>query len=137
MKFKRVEHLGIAVRNIDVAKQVFEDVLGLSLKYEEELEPDDTKLAMYPVGETYLELLQGTSDRAMTSKWLDQHGEGIWHMCLEVDDINGALAELKQKGVKLLDEQPRDGHGGSLVAFVDPESTSNIVIELTQSAPRH
>jgi methylmalonyl-CoA epimerase len=137
MNFRRVEHIGIAVRDIEKAKKIFEGTLGLSLEFEEDLEVHKTKLAMYPVGETYLELLQGTADTAMTSKWIEEKGEGIFHVCLEVDDIHGALLELKEKGVKLLDDEPREGHGGSLVAFIDPVSTSNIVIELTQVASRH
>jgi methylmalonyl-CoA/ethylmalonyl-CoA epimerase len=132
MKVTRIEHIGLAVRDIDAAKQAFEKVLGFTMEYEETLEKDSTRLAMYPVGETLLELLQGTSDRAMTSEWIAERGEGIWHLCLEVDDIHGALAELKEKDVKLIDEEPRPGHGGCLVAFIDPSSTSNIVIELTQ-----
>ena len=137
MKFKRVEHIAIAVKDMDSVKRMFEETLGLSLEYQEHLEEHSTKLAMYPVGETYLELLEGTAPSSITSKWIDERGEGLFHICLEVEDIRGALAELKGKGVKLLDEEPRPGHGGSLVAFIDPKSTMNLVIELTQTGAPH
>jgi methylmalonyl-CoA/ethylmalonyl-CoA epimerase len=137
MKFKRVEHIAIAINDMNAVKRMFEEKLGLSLEYEEHLEEHHTKLAMYPVGETYLELLEGTAPSSITSKWIAERGEGLFHICLEVEDIRGALAELKSKGVKLLDEEPRPGHGGSLVAFLNPESTASLVIELTQAGAPH
>jgi len=132
MKFKRVEHVAIAVRNLAEVMKVFQEQLGLSLEYEEDFPQYHTKIAMYPVGETYLELLEGTSRNSDVAKWIGEKGEGLYHICLEVDDIDGALAELKAKGVRLLDEKPRLGHGGSRIAFLDPKSTANILVELAE-----
>ena len=132
MKVKRVEHVAIAVKNIADVMRIFQEKLGLRLEYEEDFPQYRTKIAMYPVGETYLELLQATGDDSDTAKWIAEKGEGLYHICLEVEDIEAALAELRAKGVGLLDEQPRVGHGGSLIAFLDPRSTANVLIELAQ-----
>lgn len=132
MKFKRVEHVAIAVDNLAEVMKVFQDKLGLTLEYEENLPQYDTKIAMYPVGETYLELLEGTSQRSDVAKWIGEKGQGLYHICLEVEDIEGALAELKAKGVRLLDEKPRIGHGGARIAFLDPKSTANVLVELAE-----
>ena len=132
MKFKRVEHVAIAVSNLAEVMKVFQEKLGLALEYEEDFPQYHTKIAMYPVGETYLELLEGTSQSSDVAKWIGEKGQGLYHICLEVDDIDGALAELKAKGVRLLDEKPRIGHGGSRIAFLDPKSTANVLVELAE-----
>ena len=89
---------------------------------------------MYPVGQTYIELLESDRDNTDTARWISEHGEGLFHICLEVENIVEALEELKGKGVKLLDEQPRVGHANSQIAFIDPNSTGNVLIELMQPA---
>jgi methylmalonyl-CoA/ethylmalonyl-CoA epimerase len=137
MKVKRVEHVAIAVRNITEVMRIFQEKLGLALEYEEDFPEYQTKIAMYPVGETYLELLQATGDASDTAKWIADKGEGLYHICLEVEDIEAALAELRAKGVGLLDERPRVGHGGSLIAFLDPRSTADVLIELAQLPAGH
>jgi methylmalonyl-CoA/ethylmalonyl-CoA epimerase len=130
MKIKRVEHIAIAVRNIDDMMKMFQDKFGLELEYTEEI--NQTKLAMYPVGETYVELLQGKTSSTRTAQWIEKKGQGIFHICFEVDDIRAALAELKAKNMKLMNEEPIRGHANSLIAFVDPESTGDILIELVE-----
>jgi methylmalonyl-CoA/ethylmalonyl-CoA epimerase len=132
MKFKRVEHVAIAVDNLAEVMEIFREKLGLELEYEENFPQYDTKIAMFPVGETYLELLEGTSQASDVSKWIGEKGQGLYHICLEVDDIDAALAELKAKGVRLLDKKPRAGHGGSRIAFIDPRSTANVLVELAE-----
>lgn len=132
MKIKRVEHIAIAVKDYEGAKRIFEDAFGLIMEHEEELAEYSTKLSLYPIGMTYLEFLTSDGSSGVTANWLKEHGDGLWHICLEVEDIRGALAELKQKGIKLIDEEPRPGHGGNLIAFVNPESTSNVLIELVE-----
>ncbi len=89
---------------------------------------------MYPVGQTYIELLESYADDTETARWIAEHGEGLFHICLEVEDIEAALGELTQKGVKLIDEQPRVGHANSRIAFIDPKSTGNVLIELVELA---
>ena len=132
MKVKRIEHIAIAVKSMARMREVMEEKLGLSLEYEEHLPQYHTRLAMYPVGQTYLELLEADNPESETAEWIATHGEGLFHICLEVDHIEDALAELKQKGVALIDEKPRTGHANSRIAFLDPKSTGNVLIELVE-----
>jgi methylmalonyl-CoA/ethylmalonyl-CoA epimerase len=132
MKIKRIEHVAIAVKNMAQSRDVFETKLGLSLEYEEYLPQYNTRLAMYPVGQTYIELLNSDDDSTETARWIAEHGEGLFHICLEVEDIEDALLELKQKGMNLIDQQPRVGHANSRIAFIDPKSTGNVLIELLE-----
>ena len=132
MKVKRIEHIAIAVKSMARMREVMEEKLGLSLEYEEHLPQYHTRLAMYPIGQTYLELLEADSPESETAEWIATHGEGLFHICLEVDHIEDALAELKQKGVALIDEKPRTGHANSRIAFLDPKSTGNVLIELVE-----
>ena len=132
MKVKRIEHIAIAVKSMARMREVMEEKLGLSLEYEEHLPQYHTRLAMYPIGQTYLELLEADSPESETAEWIATHGEGLFHICLEVNHIEDALAELKQKGVALIDEKPRTGHANSRIAFLDPKSTGNVLIELVE-----
>ena len=125
MKIKRVEHIAIAVDSLKSSIDLMKDTFGIPLEYEEQI--GQTRLAMLPVGQTYIELLQGPTMPA----------PGLFHICFEVEDIDGALAELKQKGVKLRDETPRIGHGGARIAFLDPSSTGNVLIELAELPASH
>jgi len=132
MKLKRVEHVAIAVKDMAKMQEIFENKLGINLEYEENFPQYNTKIAMYPIGDTYLEILESNDPKTETSRWIEEHGEGLFHICLEVEDIDSALTELREKGVKLLDEGPRVGHGGARIAFLDPESTGNLLIELAE-----
>lgn len=135
MKIKRVEHIAIAVHDMSESMAMLERTLGLKLDYEETI--SDTKLAMYPVGETYLELLQAGGPASPVAEWVAERGQSLFHLCFEVDDIDAALEELRGKGVKLLDETPKGGHGGSRIAFLDPASTGDILIELAEMPAGH
>jgi len=106
----------------------------LTLEYEENLPQYNTRIAMYPVGDTYIEILESDKKGTEVSDWIDQHGESLFHICLEVDDIDAALTELRQKDVRLIDETPRIGHANSRIAFLDPASTGNLLIELVELA---
>jgi methylmalonyl-CoA epimerase len=130
MKIKRVEHIAIAVDSLTQSVDLLRNTFGLELEYEEQI--GQTRLAMLPVGQTYIELLEGQGPESGVRKWIDEKGAGLFHICFEVDDIDGALAELKAKGVKLRDETPRIGHGGARIAFLDPASTGNVLIELAE-----
>ena len=132
MKIKRVEHIAIAVASLRQSIDLLRDTFGLPLEYEEQI--GQTRLAMLPVGQTYIELLESDCPDSETSKWIFENGEGLFHICLEVENIDAALAELKGKGVKLIDETPRLGHANSRIAFLDPRSTNNVVIELVELA---
>ncbi|MBL6953932.1 MAG: VOC family protein [Alphaproteobacteria bacterium] len=135
MKIKRVEHIAIAVHNMAESMAMLERTLGLELDYEETI--GSTKLAMYPVGETSLELLQADDAASPVADWIAERGQSLFHLCFEVEDIDAALEELRAKGVKLLDETPKGGHGGSRIAFLDPASTGNILIELAEMPAGH
>jgi methylmalonyl-CoA epimerase len=125
MKIKRVEHIAIAVDSLKQSIDLMKDTFGIPLEYEEQI--GQTRLAMLPVGQTYIELLEGPKVPP----------PGLFHICFEVEDIDGALAELRQKGVRLRDETPRIGHGGSRIAFLDPSSTGNVLIELAELPAGH
>jgi methylmalonyl-CoA/ethylmalonyl-CoA epimerase len=134
MKIKRVEHIAIAVDSLRQSLELLRDTFGLEAEYEEQIGP--TRLAMLPVGETYLELLEPQGPGSGVGKWIAEKGTGLFHICFEVDDIDSALAELKAKGVNLRDETPRIGHGGARIAFLDPRSTGNVLIELAELPQR-
>lgn len=132
MKIKRIEHIAIAVKNIEAMRDILETKLGIEMEYEEFLPQHATKLAMFPVGQTYLELLQSDKPTSGTAKWIAERGEGLFHICLEVDDIDAAMAELRGKGVGFQTEQPMIGHGNCRIVFLDPKCTGNLVIELAE-----
>jgi methylmalonyl-CoA epimerase len=136
MKIKRIEHVAIAVRNLDAVRETF-GKLGIGCDYEETLPEHAIRLAMLPIGESAIELLEPQSEVGGTAEWLKAKGESLYHLCLEVDDIGAALEELRGKGVKLLDEVPRSGHGGHRIAFLDPASTAGILIELVEMVGGH
>ena len=132
MKIKRIEHVAIAVKSIEAMRDILENKLGIEMEYEEHLPEHSTSLAMFPIGETYLELLQSDKPGTGTSRWIAEHGEGLFHICLEVEDIDGAMAELRGKGVDFQTEKPMIGHGNCRIVFLDPKSTGNLVIELAE-----
>ncbi len=135
MKIKRVEHIAIAVESLKQSIDLLRNTFGIPLEYEEQI--GQTRLAMLPVGETYIELLEGQGPESGVTKWIGEKGPGLFHICFEVEDIDGARAELKAKGVKLRDETPRIGHGGARIAFLDPASTGNTLIELAELPAAH
>ena len=119
MKIKRIEHIAVAVNQLSSMREILENKLGLTLEYEENLPQYNTRIAMYRVGDTYIEILESNKKGTEVSNWIDQHGESLFHICLEVDDIDAALVELRQKDVRLIDETPRIGHANSRIAFLD------------------
>jgi methylmalonyl-CoA/ethylmalonyl-CoA epimerase len=135
MKIKRVEHIAIAVDSIQQSLGLMRDTFGLELEYEEQI--GQTRLAMLPVGETYIELLEGQGPDSGVTKWIEQKGTGLFHICFEVESIEEAIAELKAKNVKLQTDTWRTGHGGAKIIFLDPSATGNAVIELAELAPGH
>jgi methylmalonyl-CoA/ethylmalonyl-CoA epimerase len=132
MKIKRIEHVAIAVKSIKAMRNIFENKLGIEMEYEEHMPEHSTSLAMFPIGDTYLELLQSDKPGTGTSRWIAEHGEGLFHICLEVEDIDGAMRELRGKGIDFQTEKPMIGHGNCRIVFLDPKSTGNLVIELAE-----
>ena len=132
MKIKRIEHVGVVVRNLEASRNLWENVLGIKLEGVEHTPGRPHKLALYPIGESMVELLAGIEPDSKFAKMCDEGRAGINHICFEVEDIDAALAELKAKGVPLLDPEPRIGHAGCRIAFIDPRATENCLIELAQ-----
>lgn len=135
MKIKRVEHIAIAVDSLRQSMDLMRNVLGLEVEYEEQI--GQTRLAMLPVGETYVELLEGQGPESGVTHWIKEKGSGLYHICFEVEDIDSALAELTAKGVKIQAGSPRIGHGGARIAFLEPASTLGVLIELAQLPAGH
>ena len=135
MKIKRVEHIAIAVDSIRQSLELMRDTFGLDVEYEEQI--GQTKLAMLPVGQTYIELLEGTGPESGVTDWINKNGTGLFHICFEVDDIECAIAELKAKKVKLQSDTWKNGHAGSKIVFLDPSATGNCLIELAELAAGH
>ena len=130
MKIKRIEHIAVAVENLDLMAKLLGDKFGLDLEYTEERVA--TRIGMLPVGETYIELLQGVTPDSGATKWLKEKGQSLFHICFEVEDIDEALAELKAKGTPLLNDEPVIGHGNCRIAFIDPKATGNLLFELAE-----
>jgi len=135
MKIKRIEHVAVAVKDMRASMGLLEQAFGLKMEYEEQI--GSVGLAMFPVGETYIELLDGVTRDSGIGRQIPPEGEGLFHICFEVEDIDGALAELRGKGIKLIDETPRTGHGGSRIAFIDPSATGNLLVELAELPAGH
>jgi methylmalonyl-CoA/ethylmalonyl-CoA epimerase len=127
-----IQHLGVAVESIEGALAFWRDALGLELKEVEVVEDQGVRVAMLPIGESRIELLEASGEETPVGKFLAKRGPGIHHLCVEVNDINAKLDELKACGARLIDERPRIGAGGALVAFIHPSSTGGVLIELTQ-----
>jgi methylmalonyl-CoA epimerase len=132
----RLDHIGIAVRNLDEALAFYRDALGLHVEAPEEVASQRVRAHFIPVGEPALELLEATASDSAIAKYVEKRGPGIHHITLRVDDIRAALAQLKSKGVRLVDEEPRPGAEGALVAFVHPAAAHGVLVELKQAAVR-
>ena len=131
----KINHLGIATKGIDDALKFWSDALGLENVHTEVVEDQKVRVAMLPIGESRVELLEPISDDSPISKFLEKRGGGIHHIAVEVDDIEASLAQLKAKGMRLIDESPRIGAEGCLVAFVHPSSANGVLLELVQTVP--
>lgn len=134
MEVTRVDHIGIAVPNLEETIRFYEDVLNLSCTGTEIVEDQKVKVAFFPVGDTELEFLESTSDDGPIAKFLEKNGgrAGIQHIALRVDNIEEAIKNIQEKGYKMIDEKPRYGAGGARIAFVHPKSTGGILLELSE-----
>jgi methylmalonyl-CoA/ethylmalonyl-CoA epimerase len=126
----RVHHIAIAVRSISEALPAFVDALGLTVTHTEEVDSQGVRVAVLPVGATWLELVEPMDEESPIRRFLSHHGEGIHHICFEVDDLEATLVQLKERGMRLVDDKPRQGVEGARIAFVHPSSTHGVLIEL-------
>ncbi|HWQ30658.1 MAG TPA: methylmalonyl-CoA epimerase [Negativicutes bacterium] len=129
---RKVDHIGIAVSNLDEAVKLYTEVMGLELHGTEVVEEQKVKVAFLPIGDTEVELLESTSPDGPIAKFIEAKGQGIQHVAFRVDNIEAALEEMKAKGMRLIDEKPRYGAGGARIAFLHPKSTNGVLIELCE-----
>jgi methylmalonyl-CoA/ethylmalonyl-CoA epimerase len=132
MKVLKIDHLGIAVHSIEEAKKFFRDTLGLKFEGSETVAEQKVTTAFFPVGDSEVELLESTAPDGPIAKYLEKRGEGIQHIAFRVENIEEALAELKEKGIRLIDEKPRLGAGGAKIAFLHPKSTHGVLVEISE-----
>lgn len=128
----KIEHIGIATPSLDEALRFWQDALGLEVKHTEEVEDQGVRVAMLPAGEPRIELLEPTGPASPVAKFLEKKGPGIHHVAVRVSDIRASLQRLKGEGARLIDEEPRIGAGGCLVAFVHPSSAGGVLLELVE-----
>jgi methylmalonyl-CoA/ethylmalonyl-CoA epimerase len=132
MKVLKIDHLGVAVNSISEGKNFWTQVLGLEFEGTETVGAQKVTTAFLPVGESEVELLESTDPDGPIAKFISKKGEGIQHVAFRVDNIEKALKELKEKGVRLIDETPRKGAGGALIAFLHPKATNGVLVELCE-----
>ena len=132
MKVLKIDHLGIAVNSIEDGKNFWKDILGLEFEGAETVAEQKVTTAFFPVGESEVELLESTAADGPVAKYIEKRGQGIQHVAFRVENIEAALAELKEKGVRLIDETPRRGAGGARIAFLHPKATNGVLVELCE-----
>ncbi|SCY99749.1 methylmalonyl-CoA epimerase [Alkaliphilus peptidifermentans] len=132
MEVKKLDHIGIAVKNLDEALKFYQEILGLECAGTEVVEEQKVRVAFLPVGDTEVELLESTDEEGPIAKFIEKKGEGIQHLAFRVDNIEKAIEEMKEKGMRMIDEKPRYGAGGAKIAFCHPKSTNGILVELSE-----
>lgn len=126
----KINHVAILLPELDQGTAFWVDALGLSLEKKEKVPEQEVEIAFLPVGDSHIELVAPTSESSGVARYLQKKGPGLHHICLEVDDIRAALARLKQAGVQLIDDEPKPGSAGKLLAFIHPKSTGGVLVEL-------
>ncbi|MCF6267896.1 MAG: methylmalonyl-CoA epimerase [Desulfuromusa sp.] len=130
---KKINHIGIAVKSLENSIPFYRDELGMTFEGTEEVAEQKVRVAFLQIGESRIELLEPTSEDSPIAKFLEKKGEGVHHMAYEVDDVVAALADLKYKGIRLIDETPRRGAHNSLIAFLHPKATGGVLTEICQA----
>ncbi|NYE04934.1 methylmalonyl-CoA/ethylmalonyl-CoA epimerase [Bacillus niacini] len=129
---KKVDHIGIAVRSLETSLPFYTEVLKLPLIGIEEVESQKVRVAFLKAGETKLELLEPTTQDSKIAQFIEKRGEGMHHIALGVNSIEERIIEMKEKGIRMIDEEPRIGAGGAHIAFMHPKSTSGVLVELCE-----
>ncbi len=132
MKVLKLDHIGIAVKNLDETLKFYTEALGLELQGTETVEEQKVKVAFLPVGDTEVELLESTDPDGPIAKFIEKKGEGIQHLAFKVENIEEAIKEMQEKGFKMIDEKPRYGAGGAKIAFMHPKSSHRVLVELSE-----
>lgn len=131
-KIKRIDHIAVLVSDLETPLSFWRDALGMDMTHIEDVPAEKSQVAFLPVGGSEIELVRPTTDDSGLARYLEKRGPGMHHICLEVDDIDGMLAQLKQKGVQLINETPMDGIGGRRYAFIHPKAAGGVMVELYQ-----
>ncbi len=129
---KKIDHIGIAVKNLNETLNFYENILGLKSAGTETVEEQKVKVAFLPIGDTEVELLESTEEDGPIARYIAKNGEGVQHIAYKVDDIEKAIEEMKENGIRMIDEKARYGAGGAKIAFCHPKSTYGVLIELCQ-----
>lgn len=129
---EKIDHIGIAVKDLNETLKIYTEILGLKSAGEETVAEQKVRVAFIPVGESEIELLESTEPDGPIAKFIEKNGEGIQHIAFRVDNIEKTLEDLKSKGVRLIDEKPRNGAGGAKIAFIHPKATKGVLIELCE-----
>lgn len=129
---KKLEHIGIAVKSLEDSAQIFKDILGVDSYKMEQVASENVNTLFYQVGDTKIELLEATSPESAISKFIEKRGEGIHHLAFEVDEIEEKIAELLEKGYRMIHEFPKDGADNKRIAFMHPKSSNGVLVELCQ-----
>ena len=132
MKILHIDHIGIAVKDLEKAGKFYSDILGIPVQEEEVVEEQKVRVAFLPITDSEIELLESTEPDGPVAKFIEARGEGIQHMAFRVENIEEALAELKAKGVRLIDQEPRKGAGGAKIAFIHPKETNGVLVEICE-----
>lgn len=132
MKIKHIDHIGIAVKGIEQAGKFYTDILGLKIEDVENVADQKVNVAFIPITDSEVELLESTEPDGPVAKYISARGEGVQHIAFRVEDIDKALEELKEKGVRLIDQVPRKGAGGARIAFIHPKETNGVLVEICE-----
>ena len=132
MKVKHIDHIGIAVKNIEQAGKFYTDILGLTIQGLETVADQKVNVAFLPITDSEIELLESTEPDGPIAKYIDKKGEGIQHIAFRVENIDETLTELKEKGVRLIDQKARLGAGGAKIAFIHPKETNGVLVEICE-----
>ncbi len=132
MKILKIDHLGIAVNSMEEGSKFWSDVMGLKLEGSETVTEQKVTTAFFPVGDSEVELLVSTSPDGPIAKFIEKKGAGFQHVAFRVENIEEALAELKEKGIALIDQTPRIGAGGAKIAFLHPKATGGVLVEISE-----
>lgn len=129
---RKIEHIGIAVKDLEASNQIFEDILGVAPYKQEKVDSEHVLTSFFQVGESKIELLQATSPDSAIAKYLEKNKEGIHHIAFDVEDIYAEIERLKAKGYTMIHDTPKDGADGKIIAFMHPKSSNGVLLELCQ-----
>jgi methylmalonyl-CoA/ethylmalonyl-CoA epimerase len=130
--FRKIDHIAIAVRSLESVMKVYEDALGLSGWRIDEVREQQTRVAVLPIGDSRIELLEATAEDSPVARFIAKRGEGLHHICFQVEDLGEVMEKIRGAGFRLIDQSPRIGAGGCLIAFLHPSNAAGVLIELSQ-----